>query len=317
MSPQGRRFDQALAGELAGRAADPGGRALRGIRRADSRRPGGRGDRAWATSCSPAARSPPWRWSTRWCACCPDAGRGRERHGGVVQHGLLEYPQYTRPREFRGMAVPEVLLSGDHARIAAWRDEQAVERTQRRPDLWETYCRRKSRTPPKTGRTGQENRRESGTDEEGGRRVVQGNPPQLPHRRHGERVRPDRRGREGTHAGLQRHGHRQRGGGIGENFTVRRIVNNEGVERTFPLHSPHLVEVQVVRAGRIRRAKLYYLRDRVGKSIRLRDTTRVATEATDQGHRGRGVSRRVAVRGARLRGGRGERLAAGSLRRLG
>lgn len=54
--------------------------------------------------------------------------------------GLLEYPQYTRPREYRGMSVPEVLLSGDHARIAAWRAEQARLRTmQRRCDLWEKY----------------------------------------------------------------------------------------------------------------------------------------------------------------------------------
>lgn len=51
-------------------------------------------------------------------------------------HGLLEYPHYTRPAEFRGMAVPEVLLSGNHAAIAAWRAAQARERTgQRRPDL--------------------------------------------------------------------------------------------------------------------------------------------------------------------------------------
>lgn len=50
--------------------------------------------------------------------------------------GLLEYPQYTRPREYRGMEVPEVLLSGDHARVEAWRHEQARERTaRRRPDL--------------------------------------------------------------------------------------------------------------------------------------------------------------------------------------
>ncbi len=53
--------------------------------------------------------------------------------------GLLEYPQYTRPRAFRGLEVPEVLISGDHARIAAWRREQAVRRTQdRRPDLLES-----------------------------------------------------------------------------------------------------------------------------------------------------------------------------------
>jgi tRNA (guanine37-N1)-methyltransferase len=54
--------------------------------------------------------------------------------------GLLEYPQYTRPRAYRGMQVPEILLSGDHARIAAWRLEQAEVRTQqRRPDLWRRY----------------------------------------------------------------------------------------------------------------------------------------------------------------------------------
>jgi tRNA (guanine37-N1)-methyltransferase len=51
-------------------------------------------------------------------------------------HGLLEYPQYTRPAEFRGMKVPEVLLSGNHAEIARWRSEQSRARTkERRPDL--------------------------------------------------------------------------------------------------------------------------------------------------------------------------------------
>ncbi|MDY6913393.1 MAG: tRNA (guanosine(37)-N1)-methyltransferase TrmD, partial [Planctomycetota bacterium] len=54
--------------------------------------------------------------------------------------GLLEYPQYTRPREFRGLKVPEILLGGDHQKIADWRAEQARLRTrQRRPDLWEKY----------------------------------------------------------------------------------------------------------------------------------------------------------------------------------
>ena len=54
--------------------------------------------------------------------------------------GLLEYPQYTRPREFRGLGVPDVLLNGDHAKIADWRLARARERTrQRRPDLWRAY----------------------------------------------------------------------------------------------------------------------------------------------------------------------------------
>jgi tRNA (guanine37-N1)-methyltransferase len=56
--------------------------------------------------------------------------------------GLLEYPQYTRPREFRGMQVPEVLLGGDHGKIIRWRAEQARKRTrERRADLWEKYVK--------------------------------------------------------------------------------------------------------------------------------------------------------------------------------
>lgn len=56
------------------------------------------------------------------------------------QQGLLEYPHYTRPSEFRGMKVPEILLNGHHAKIVAWRQAQAEQRTKRRrPDLWEKY----------------------------------------------------------------------------------------------------------------------------------------------------------------------------------
>lgn len=63
----------------------------------------------------------------------------------------------------------------------------------------------------------------------------------------------------------------RRGEGVSETFTVRRIVNNEGVERTFPIHSPRIADVEVIRRGKTRRAKLYYLRDRVGKSTRLKE----------------------------------------------
>jgi large subunit ribosomal protein L19 len=61
----------------------------------------------------------------------------------------------------------------------------------------------------------------------------------------------------------------RKGRGINENFTVRRIVNNEGVERTFPLHSPNVVDIKPTRSGKTRRAKLYYLRERTGKAVRL------------------------------------------------
>ncbi len=65
-----------------------------------------------------------------------------------------------------------------------------------------------------------------------------------------------------------------RGRGVNRMITVRRIVANEGVERIFPLHSPRIAQIEVVRRGDARRAKLYYLRQRVGKSRRLRDQRR-------------------------------------------
>ena len=61
----------------------------------------------------------------------------------------------------------------------------------------------------------------------------------------------------------------RRGRGINETFTVRRMVGNEGVERVFPLHSPNVLDVIAKRSGKTRRAKLYYLRERTGKSVRL------------------------------------------------
>ena len=63
----------------------------------------------------------------------------------------------------------------------------------------------------------------------------------------------------------------RRGEGLRETFTVRRIVQGEGVERIFPLHSPKIATIEVKRTGEARRAKLYYLRKRVGKATRLRE----------------------------------------------
>lgn len=63
---------------------------------------------------------------------------------------------------------------------------------------------------------------------------------------------------------------RRSGGGLTENFTVRRIVQGEGVERTFPLHSPIVAEVLVRRQGSVRRSRLYYLRSRKGKAARIK-----------------------------------------------
>ena len=61
----------------------------------------------------------------------------------------------------------------------------------------------------------------------------------------------------------------RKGRGINENFTVRRFANNEGVERIFPLHSPNILDIKPIRSGKTRRAKLYYLRKRTGKAVKL------------------------------------------------
>ncbi|NLT58447.1 MAG: 50S ribosomal protein L19 [Clostridiales bacterium] len=63
----------------------------------------------------------------------------------------------------------------------------------------------------------------------------------------------------------------KKGGGISETFTVRRISYGVGVERVFPVHSPNIDRVEVVRRGKVRRAKLYYLRHRVGKRARVKE----------------------------------------------
>lgn len=74
----------------------------------------------------------------------------------------------------------------------------------------------------------------------------------------------------------------KRGRGMNESFTVRRIVDNEGVERTFPLHSPNVVNVKTVRSGKTRRAKLYYLRQRTGKAVKLTEKRAEQVEASSQ-----------------------------------
>jgi large subunit ribosomal protein L19 len=67
-------------------------------------------------------------------------------------------------------------------------------------------------------------------------------------------------------------------GGVRETFTVRRLVQGEGVERIFPVHSPRIARIVVKKAGSVRRAKLYYLRDRVGKATKIRDDVKRQTK---------------------------------------
>ncbi|MDB5343843.1 MAG: ribosomal protein [Schlesneria sp.] len=80
----------------------------------------------------------------------------------------------------------------------------------------------------------------------------------------------------------------RRGGGTRENFTVRRIVAGEGVERTFPINSPRIAKVDVKRHGKVRRAKLFFLRDRVGKATKLVERVDLAErEAANQAKKAR------------------------------
>ena len=90
----------------------------------------------------------------------------------------------------------------------------------------------------------------------------------------GDTVRVHNHIKEGTRERIQMYEGTvigKHGGGISETFTVRRVAYGVGVEKTFPLHSPHVVKVDVLRRGKVRRAKLYYLRDRVGKSSKVKE----------------------------------------------
>ena len=97
----------------------------------------------------------------------------------------------------------------------------------------------------------------------------------------GDTVQVDCRIREGTKDRIQPFIGiviAQRGAGMNEMFTVRRIVMDEGVERIFPLHSPAIADVKVIRSGKSRRAKLYYLRDLRGKAAKIREKRSAADE---------------------------------------
>ncbi len=87
----------------------------------------------------------------------------------------------------------------------------------------------------------------------------------------------------------------KKGCGINETFTVRRIVNNEGVERGFPLHSPLIAKVVVKRGGQNRRAKLFFLRDRVGKAVRLVEKRKVSTKKIEAADKTEGTKPELAT----------------------
>lgn len=92
----------------------------------------------------------------------------------------------------------------------------------------------------------------------------------------------------------------RRGQGMNETFTVRRIVNNEGVERIFPVQSPRIATVEVMRHGKVRRSKLYYLRDRVGKARKLRERIATGSDEESGSEKSGGATTKPAARQAEM-----------------
>ncbi len=110
----------------------------------------------------------------------------------------------------------------------------------------------------------------------------------IPEFSHGDTVRVWVKVREGTRDRLQAFEGvviARAGSGITENFTVRKISYGEGVERVFPVYSPNIDRIEVLRRGRVRRAKLYYLRDRRGKSARIFESTKARTKRIQEDER--------------------------------
>ncbi|OQM77257.1 50S ribosomal protein L19 [Manganibacter manganicus] len=111
---------------------------------------------------------------------------------------------------------------------------------------------------------------------------------QLPEFQPGDTVRVNVRVTEGTRTRVQAYEGvviARSGAGLHENFTVRKISYGEGVERVFPVYSPMVEGVEVVRRGKVRRAKLYYLRDRRGKSARISENTGVRARKLNDAER--------------------------------
>ena len=99
----------------------------------------------------------------------------------------------------------------------------------------------------------------------------------IPNFRPGDTVRVHAKVVEGTRERIQLFEGvviKRQGAGISETYTVRKISGGVGVERTFPVHTPRVAQIEVIRFGKVRRAKLYYIRDRHGKAARIKEARR-------------------------------------------
>ena len=194
--------------------------------------------------------------------------------------GAPEYPHYTRPASYRGWGVPEVLLSGDHERVREWRRqrsgsrERAIRRLLARRLAGSCLLSDAARAAgpalfPGHRGSNPPSRRHMSTIIES---IEQRQLKKVPRFDAGDRVRVHFQVIEGTRRRTQVFEGiviARQGSGARETFTVRKQSFGVGVERTFPVHSPKIERLEVVARGDVRRAKLYYLRGRVGKRARV------------------------------------------------
>ena len=125
----------------------------------------------------------------------------------------------------------------------------------------------------------------------------------LPDFSPGDTVRVNVRVTEGTRTRVQAYEGvciARSGSGLQENFTVRKISYGEGVERVFPVFSPLVEGVEVVRRGKVRRAKLYYLRDRRGKSARITENTNARSRKLNDAERQKGVEEKARLEAEKI-----------------
>ncbi len=205
-----------------------------------------------------------------------------------------------------------MLLSGDHERVREWRVEQSRARAEQLEKIPSRYDSA-SRAEPKSGSGGFFSPMSSVIDsiERGQQRKG------LPSFAPGDRVRVHFQVIEGSRRRTQVFEGivlKRQGSGVRETFTVRKQSFGVGVERTFPLHSPKIEKLEIAARGDVRRAKLYYLRGRIGKAARVAERRWGIDEeliSTPVCSRGRGRRRRLTRRGRDGRRGRGERGTAG------
>ncbi len=197
-----------------------------------------------------------------------------ESHSEELEGGA-EYPHYTRPAEFRGWAVPEVLLSGHHGEIETLARAAGGKEVDYRLASARLVAALRARESPATLAAGLRSERGSVDiiDNIERQQLREG----LPQFKAGDTVKVHFKVVEGTRHRIQVFQGtviKRQGQGVRETFTVRKQSFGVGVERTFPVHSPKIDKIEVTAIGDVRRAKLYYLRQKVGKQARVREKQR-------------------------------------------